>query len=68
MVASKRRTRVLDIARSTSYLMEVPQGISQMKRAREDNLRGEIEKLRARHGYALGCRPIHALFEVPQRK
>jgi len=61
MVASKYRTRVLAMARSTSYLMEPAQGISQMKRARERNLRGEIEKLRALHGYSLGYRPIHAL-------
>ncbi len=32
-----------------------------MRRSRENNLRGEIEKLRALHGYALGYRPIHAL-------
>jgi len=47
MVASKYRTRVLAMARSASYLMEPAQGISQMKRARERNLRGQIEKLRA---------------------
>lgn len=61
MVASKHRTRVLGIARSTSFLTQPPQGISQMRRSRENNLRGEIEKLRALHGYALGYRPIHAL-------
>lgn len=61
MVASKRRTRVLAMARSTSYLMEPPQVISQMKRAREGNLRGEIQTLRNRYGYSLGYRPIHAL-------
>jgi len=32
-----------------------------MKRAREGNLRGEIEKLRALHGQSLGYRSIHAL-------
>ena len=61
MVASKYRTRVLAMARSTSYLMQPPQVISQMRRSRERNLRGEIEKLRALHGYGLGYRPIHAL-------
>lgn len=49
------------MARSTSYLMEPPQGISQMKRAREGNLKGEIQALRTRYGYSLGYRPIHAL-------
>lgn len=49
------------MARSTSYLMEPPQAISQMRRSRENNIRCEIEKLRALHGYALGYRPIHAL-------
>lgn len=61
MVASKYRTRVLAMARSTSYLMEPPQVISQMKRAREGNLRGEIQALRNRYGFSLGYRPIHAL-------
>jgi len=32
-----------------------------MKRARERNLRREIESLRARYGRSLGYRPIHAL-------
>lgn len=32
-----------------------------MRRSRERNLRGEIEKLRALHGCALGYRSIHAL-------
>ena len=32
-----------------------------MKRGRENTLRGEIEKLRALYGYALGYRPIYAL-------
>ena len=61
MVASKYRTRVLAMARSTSYLMQPPQVISQMRGERERNLRGEIEKLRALHGHSLGYRPIHAL-------
>jgi len=61
MVASKYRTRVLAMARSTSFLMEPPQGISQMKRARECNLKREIQALRTRYGYGLGYRPIHAL-------
>jgi len=61
MVASKHRTRVLDIARSTSFLTEPPRVISQMRSSRERNLKGEIEKLRALHGHSLGYRPIHAL-------
>lgn len=61
MVASKYRTRVLAMARSTSFLMEPPQAISQMKRAREGNLKGEIQAMRTRYGYHLGYRPIHAL-------
>ncbi len=61
MVASKHRTRVLAMARSTSYLMEPPQVISQMRCAREKSLRREIEKLRTLHGHSLGYRPIHAL-------
>jgi len=32
-----------------------------MKRSRERNLRGEIEKLRGLHGHSLGYRSIHAL-------
>jgi len=61
MVASKYRTRVLAMARSTSYLMQPPQVISQMKQAREGNLKAEIQALRTRYGYHLGYRPIHAL-------
>ncbi len=49
------------MARSTSYLMEPPQVISQMRRSREKNLKREIEKLRTLHGYSLDYRPIHAL-------
>ena len=61
MVASKHRTRVLAMARSTSYLMEPAQVISQMRRSRENNLRGEIQALRNRYGYSLGYRAIHTL-------
>jgi transposase InsO family protein len=61
MVASKYRTRVLAMARSTSYLMQPPQVISQMKQAREGNLKAEIQALRTRYGYHLGYRQIHAL-------
>ncbi|MBI3429443.1 MAG: hypothetical protein HY050_05205 [Actinobacteria bacterium] len=49
------------MARSTSYLMEPAQVISQMRRAREGNLKREIQALRTRYGYSLGYRPIHAL-------
>lgn len=61
MVASKHRSRVLAMARSTSYLMQPPQVISQMRHSREKNLKREIEKLRALHGHSLGYRSIHAL-------
>lgn len=61
MVASKYRTRVLAMARSTSYLMAPAQVISQMRCAREGNLKGEIQALRDRYGYSLGYRRIHAL-------
>lgn len=61
MVASKYRTRVLDISRSTSFLTQPPQVISQMRGEREKNLRDEIEKLRVIHGQSLGYRSIHAL-------
>jgi len=49
------------MARSTSYLMQPPQVISQMRHSREKNLKREIEKLRALHGHSLGYRSIHAL-------
>ena len=61
MVANKYRTRVLAMARSTSYLMELPHVISQMRRSREKKLENEIQALRNRYGYSLGYRPIHAL-------
>lgn len=53
IVASKHLTRVLAMARSTSYLMEPDQVITQMRRTRENNLRGEIQALRNSYGYAL---------------
>lgn len=40
--------------------MEPPQVISQIRRSRENNLRGEIQALRNRYGYSPGYRPIHA--------
>ncbi len=49
------------MARSTSYLTEPPQAVSQMRQARESHLRREIQALRSRYGHALGYRPIHAL-------
>ena len=49
------------MARSTSYLIQPPQAISQIRDAREKKLRDEIEKLRTLHGYSLGYRSIHAL-------
>lgn len=61
MVASKYRTRVLAMARSTSFLMEPPRVICQMKQSRENHLRDKIEKLRSLYGHSLGYRSIHAL-------
>ncbi len=52
---------VLDISRSASYLLKPAHGISEMKRTRQMNLRGEIEKIRKRYGRSLGYRPIHAM-------
>ncbi|MDA2962134.1 MAG: IS3 family transposase, partial [Actinomycetota bacterium] len=49
------------MARSTSYLMQPPQVISQMRGERENNLKREIQALRTRYGQSLGYRSIHAL-------
>lgn len=54
-------TRVLDIDRTTAYLMQPLLMISQMRRPRENNLKDDSEKLRTLHGYCLGYRPLYAL-------
>jgi len=60
-ILSKHRMAVLDIFRSTFYLLEPAYGVSEMKRTQQMKLRGEIEKIRKRYGRRPGYRPIHAM-------